>query len=89
MDEHGIAAALLPLACEFYRKLCSNVKQFAYTCIQEHPVWKNQQFWESVFYIEVEKEIKKLYIPHQRENSLYNNPNNYSSVISSFHHRVS
>lgn len=34
MDEHGIAAALLPLACEFYRKLCSNVKQFAYTCIQ-------------------------------------------------------
>jgi len=34
MDEHGIASALLPLACEFYRKLCSNVKQFAYTCIQ-------------------------------------------------------
>lgn len=63
MDEHGVAAAILPLACDFYRKLSPNVKQFAYTMIQEHAVWKNQQFWESVFYTEVEKEIKKLYLP--------------------------
>ncbi|OXA58822.1 Myotubularin-related protein 13 [Folsomia candida] len=87
MDEHGIAGALLPLACEFYRKLCNNVKQFAYTCIQEHPVWKNQQFWESVFYTEVEKEIKKLYLP-PRENSFFST-NNYSSVISNIPHRGS
>lgn len=34
MDEHGIAAALLPLSTAFCRKLCTGVIQFAYTCIQ-------------------------------------------------------
>lgn len=34
MDEYGIAAALLPLATAFCRKLCTGVIQFAYTCIQ-------------------------------------------------------
>jgi hypothetical protein len=34
MDEHGVAAALLPLATAFCRKLCTGVIQFAYTCIQ-------------------------------------------------------
>lgn len=34
MDEFGIAAALLPLATAFCRKLCTGVIQFAYTCIQ-------------------------------------------------------
>lgn len=34
MDEHGVAAALLPLAAAFCRKLCTGVIQFAYTCIQ-------------------------------------------------------
>nr|CAH7747743.1 unnamed protein product [Callosobruchus chinensis] len=37
MDEHGVAAALLPLATIFCRKLCTGIIQFAYTCIQEHP----------------------------------------------------
>jgi len=36
MDEHGVAAALLPLATAFCRKLCTGVIQFAYTCIQVH-----------------------------------------------------
>ena len=34
MDEHGVAAALLPLSTAFCRKLCTGVIQFAYTCIQ-------------------------------------------------------
>lgn len=34
MDEYGVAAALLPLATAFCRKLCTGVIQFAYTCIQ-------------------------------------------------------
>lgn len=34
MDEHGIAAALLPLSTAFCRKLCTGIIQFAYTCIQ-------------------------------------------------------
>lgn len=34
MDEFGVAAALLPLATAFCRKLCTGVIQFAYTCIQ-------------------------------------------------------
>ncbi|CAL8081456.1 unnamed protein product [Orchesella dallaii] len=85
MDEHGVAAALLPLACEFYRKLCTNVKQFAYTMIQEHPVWKNQQFWEAVFYTEVEKEIKKLYVPQPDVSNFYNGNNNSNRHGSSDH----
>lgn len=62
LDEFGVAAALLPLATAFCRKLCTGVIQFAYTCIQEHNVWQNQQFWEGAFYQDVQKEIKALYI---------------------------
>ena len=40
MDEYGVAAAILPLATSFCRKLCTGVVQFAYTCIQDHPVWQ-------------------------------------------------
>lgn len=50
MDEYGVAYALLPLATIFCRKLCTGIIQFAYTCIQEHAVWQNQQFWEAAFY---------------------------------------
>lgn len=50
MDEYGVAYALLPLATIFCRKLCTGIIQFAYTCIQEHSVWQNQQFWEAAFY---------------------------------------
>lgn len=63
MDEHGIAAALLPLSTAFCRKLCTGVIQFAYTCIQDHPVWKNLQFWEAAFYQDVQTQIKALYLP--------------------------
>lgn len=63
MDEHGVAAALLPLATAFCRKLCTGVIQFAYTCIQEHPVWQSQQFWEGAFFQDVQRDIKALYVP--------------------------
>ena len=43
LDEYGVAAALLPLATSFCRKLCTGVVQFAYTCIQDHPVWQRYQ----------------------------------------------
>ena len=39
MDEYGVAAAMLPLTTTFCRKLCTGVVQFAYTCIQDPPVW--------------------------------------------------
>ncbi|CAG9832784.1 unnamed protein product [Diabrotica balteata] len=61
MDEHGVAAALLPLSTIICRKLCTGIIQFAYTCIQEHSVWNNQQFWEAAFYQDVQKDIKALY----------------------------
>ncbi|KAK9497874.1 hypothetical protein O3M35_003784 [Rhynocoris fuscipes] len=61
LDEFGVAASLLPLATAFCRKLCTGVIQFAYTCIQEHAVWQNQQFWEGAFYQDVQKDIKALY----------------------------
>uniref|UniRef100_A0A1S4GHX4 Uncharacterized protein n=2 Tax=Anopheles gambiae TaxID=7165 RepID=A0A1S4GHX4_ANOGA len=62
-DEYGVAAALLPLSSLFCRKLCTGVIQFAYTCIQDHPVWKSQQFWEDAYYQEVQTAIKELYLP--------------------------
>ncbi|XP_049531218.1 myotubularin-related protein 13 [Anopheles darlingi] len=62
-DEYGVAAALLPLSLLFCRKLCTGVIQFAYTCIQDHPVWKSQQFWEDAYYQEVQTAIKELYLP--------------------------
>ncbi|XP_021707699.1 myotubularin-related protein 13 [Aedes aegypti] len=70
-DEYGVAAALLPLSTTFCRKLCTGVIQFAYTCIQDHPVWKNQQFWEDAFYHDVQNFIKELYLPRQTSEKSY------------------
>ncbi|KAM9327544.1 LOW QUALITY PROTEIN: myotubularin-related protein 5 [Pholidichthys leucotaenia] len=62
MDEHGIAAALLPLVTAFCRKLGAGITQFAYSCVQEHMVWTNMQFWESMFYSDVQNHIRALYL---------------------------
>uniref|UniRef100_A0A4W4G0Y4 SET binding factor 2 n=1 Tax=Electrophorus electricus TaxID=8005 RepID=A0A4W4G0Y4_ELEEL len=53
---YTIAASLSPL------KLAPGVNQFAYTCVQEHPIWTNQQFWEATFYSEVQTQIRALYL---------------------------
>ncbi|XP_041970120.1 myotubularin-related protein 13 isoform X2 [Aricia agestis] len=63
LDEHSIAAAILPLATAYCRKLCTGVIQYAYMCIQEHQVWTSQQFWEAAFYQDVQRDIKALYLP--------------------------
>lgn len=78
MDEYGVAAALLPLSTAFCRKLCTGVIQFAYTCIQDHSVWKSQQFWEAAFYQDVQTQIKALYLPRAQTNNSHSSDNNYS-----------
>ncbi|XP_057179764.1 myotubularin-related protein 5 isoform X9 [Triplophysa rosa] len=65
MDEHGIAAALLPLVTAFCRKLGGGITQFAYSCVQEHTVWTNMQFWEAMFYSDVQKHIRSLYLENE------------------------
>ncbi|KAM6987099.1 myotubularin-related protein 5 isoform 2-T2 [Aplochiton taeniatus] len=62
MDEHGIAAALIPLVTAFCRKLGAGITQFAYSCVQEHMVWTNMQFWEAMFYSDVQNHIRALYL---------------------------
>lgn len=62
MDEFGIAATILPLAAVFGRKLAMGITQFAYTLIQDHAVWQNQQFWEASFYNDVQTGIKAVYL---------------------------
>ncbi|XP_062238744.1 myotubularin-related protein 5 isoform X5 [Platichthys flesus] len=62
MDEHGIAAALLPLVTAFCRKLGAGITQFAYSCVQEHMVWTTMQFWEAMFYSDVQNHIRALYL---------------------------
>lgn len=51
-----------------FKKLAPGVDQFAYTCIQDHPIWTNQQFWEATFYSEVQSQIRALYLntPEQK-----------------------
>ncbi|XP_011608544.1 myotubularin-related protein 13 isoform X1 [Takifugu rubripes] len=66
-EEYTVAAALLPLSTAFYRKLGPGVNQFAYTCIQDHPIWTNQQFWEATFYSEVQSQIRALYLNSSEE----------------------
>ncbi|XP_071075228.1 myotubularin-related protein 5 isoform X25 [Dasypus novemcinctus] len=61
-DEHGIAAALLPLVTAFCRKLSPGVTQFAYSCVQEHVVWSTPQFWEAMFYGDVQTHVRALYL---------------------------
>uniref|UniRef100_A0A670ZW65 SET binding factor 1 n=1 Tax=Pseudonaja textilis TaxID=8673 RepID=A0A670ZW65_PSETE len=61
-DEHGVAAALLPLVTAFCRKLSPGITQFAYSCVQEHLVWTNLQFWEAMFYSDVQNHIRALYV---------------------------
>uniref|UniRef100_A0A5F8GDY9 SET binding factor 2 n=1 Tax=Monodelphis domestica TaxID=13616 RepID=A0A5F8GDY9_MONDO len=58
LEEYNIAAALLPLTSAFYRKLAPGVSQFAYTCVQDHPIWTNQQFWETTFYNNVQNQVR-------------------------------
>lgn len=67
MDEHGIAAALLPLVTAFCRKLGAGITQFAYSCVQEHMVWTNMQFWEAMFYSDVQSHIRALYLETDEE----------------------
>ncbi|XP_062241080.1 myotubularin-related protein 13 isoform X1 [Platichthys flesus] len=66
-EEFTMAAALLPLSTAFYRKLAAGINQFAYTCIQDHPIWTNQQFWEATFYSEVQSQIRALYLSMAEE----------------------
>ncbi|XP_051546862.1 myotubularin-related protein 5-like [Myxocyprinus asiaticus] len=72
MDEHGIAAALLPLVTAFCRKLGGGITQFAYSCVQEHMVWTNMQFWEAMFYSDVQKHIRTLYLENDEEGDTSN-----------------
>ena len=49
-----------------FQKLFTGVIQFAYTCVQDHPVWGSQQFWEAAFYQDVQQQICQLYINHDK-----------------------
>uniref|UniRef100_A0A8C3B0N2 SET binding factor 1 n=1 Tax=Cyclopterus lumpus TaxID=8103 RepID=A0A8C3B0N2_CYCLU len=62
IDEQGIAAALLPLVTAFCRKMGAGTTQFAYSCVQEHMVWTTMQFWEAMFYSDVQNHIRALYL---------------------------
>ncbi|KAM5248953.1 myotubularin-related protein 13 isoform 8-T8 [Ctenodactylus gundi] len=68
LEEYNIAAALLPLTSAFYRKLAPGVSQFAYTCVQDHPIWTNQQFWETTFYNAVQEQVRSLYLSAREDN---------------------
>ncbi|XP_071510955.1 LOW QUALITY PROTEIN: myotubularin-related protein 13-like [Diadema antillarum] len=71
-EEFSLSMDMLPLITAFCRKLCPGIIQFAYTVTQDHPVFASQQFWETAFYADVEKNIRGLYVtdspvPEKRE----------------------
>ncbi|UXI15807.1 hypothetical protein NH340_JMT01750 [Sarcoptes scabiei] len=70
IDINEIAALIVPLAMKFCRRLSTNVIQFAYTCIQDHQIWSNLQFWQQTFYQDVEKDIKNLYNSHKTKKNM-------------------
>lgn len=51
-----------------FQKLAPGVSQFAYTCVQDHPIWANQQFWETTFYSDVQNQIRSLYLSTKEDN---------------------
>ncbi|CEF59914.1 Myotubularin-related protein 5 [Strongyloides ratti] len=74
-DEHGIAYAILYLGNIYCRKLSSGIHQFAYTCLQNHDVWKNQKFWEIAFFHDVHQQLRRFYISKEMETTV-NPPDN-------------
>ena len=65
--------------------MCTGVIQFAYTCVQEHAVWGNLQFWEAAFYQDVQKQIRQLYAPQYEEHNVSKDkeePYSPTSVVS-------
>ncbi|XP_053576567.1 myotubularin-related protein 13 [Bombina bombina] len=69
-EEYNIAALLLPLATVFCRKLSPGVSQFAYSCVQDHAIWTNQQFWETTFYSNVQNQVRSLYLTTKDNNEV-------------------
>ncbi|KAM4617608.1 myotubularin-related protein 13 isoform 2-T2 [Discoglossus pictus] len=67
-EEYNIAAQILPLATAFCRKLSPGVSQFAYSCVQDHAIWPNQQFWETTFYNDVQSQVRSLYLASKDTN---------------------
>nr|XP_054762033.1 myotubularin-related protein 13-like [Lytechinus pictus] len=61
-EEFSLSMDFLPLISAFCRKLCPGIIQFAYTVTQDHPMFASQQFWETAFYADVEKNIQSLYV---------------------------
>lgn len=61
------------------QRLCTGIIQFAYTCVQEHAVWQNMQFWEAAFYLDVQKQIQQLYAPHFEENHVGDKRDSFQS----------
>uniref|UniRef100_A0A8C3AZN0 SET binding factor 1 n=1 Tax=Cyclopterus lumpus TaxID=8103 RepID=A0A8C3AZN0_CYCLU len=43
-------------------KMGAGTTQFAYSCVQEHMVWTTMQFWEAMFYSDVQNHIRALYL---------------------------
>ncbi|XP_071955924.1 myotubularin-related protein 13-like [Antedon mediterranea] len=80
-EEFTLARRMLPLSVAFCRKLCTGIIQFAYSCVQDHPVWATISFWENAFYAEVEKGVTELYLSASTDNKT-NNGLNSNEIIS-------
>lgn len=65
---HAGELLIAPLSLLIPQKLSPGITQFAYSCVQEHVVWTNIQFWEAMFYCDVQNHIRALYLETTEEN---------------------
>ncbi|TTK78895.1 Myotubularin-related protein 13 [Bagarius yarrelli] len=71
MDIAALKSEILrSLKADIAEKLAPGVNQYAYTCVQEQPIWTSQQFWETTFYSEVQNQIRDLYLNAPEEKPL-------------------
>lgn len=72
MGDSGLNALSQHQASCFHppQKLSPGITQFAYSCVQEHLVWTNIQFWEAMFYCDVQNHIRALYLEGTEENGV-------------------
>uniref|UniRef100_A0A8C3PMM6 SET binding factor 1 n=1 Tax=Calidris pygmaea TaxID=425635 RepID=A0A8C3PMM6_9CHAR len=63
------------------QKLSPGITQFAYSCVQEHVVWTNIQFWEAMFYCDVQNHIRALYLDNNEENHTDEGPQEAKSAL--------
>ncbi|XP_064399586.1 myotubularin-related protein 5-like isoform X3 [Halichondria panicea] len=62
------ALLLLPLTTIIYREVHPGVQQYASTCLQNHCVWSQLEFWRDALYTAIQAELVRIYTDAELSN---------------------